>query len=278
MAHTQRRTTFLLVEGVTDVMLWRRFVDASLCELLPCHSKANAVQAIAILDAGPETGAIAIVDADYDRLIGTVPTSPNCILSDGHDVVVDLLCSESFARLLAERGSADKIRMFEERVGCRVLEALLEAAATVGHVRWHSQVDQLSLRFAEIEISKYADVTTLRVDLVKVVTVVIQRTGLSARLTPEVAKACSMLAANGADIRQVVNGHDAVDLLSLGLRSALGSQTAQDAKRETLEIELRLGFDDECLHRTGVFRAVADWEARNPGWRVWRPGIAAAVH
>ncbi len=275
MAHSQRHITFLLLEGPTDVIFFRRFLDVDACEALACHGRLNALQATAILDEGHEAGFLTFVDADYDRLLNTQPKSSNCVLSDGHDLIIDILCSPSLSRLLGERGSAEKLKQFREESGSGVWEAILNGAASLGYVRWHSHAETLSLSFAGLELHSYTKDSALRVDVVKVIRVVVQRSGLSLHEVTKIESCCAVLALKGVDVRQVASGHDAVNLLSFGLRGALGSQKAQDVKLETLEIELRLGFDDDCLRRTTFYQAIKEWEARNVGWPVLRQSLAA---
>src|SRR5438270_838484 len=116
MSHTQWRVAFLLVEGSTDAALFKAFLHDS-CELLVCHGRANALLATSLLDESRETGFLTFVDADWDRVSGGAPSSPNCVWSDHHDLVVDLLYSTALPRVLLERGSKDKIEKFERESG-----------------------------------------------------------------------------------------------------------------------------------------------------------------
>ena len=66
--------------------------------------------------------------------------------------MVDLLCSTALRRVLAERGSPEKIAAFENESGKTVLQAILDEAATLGRLRWHNDAASLNLKFAEFEI------------------------------------------------------------------------------------------------------------------------------
>jgi len=137
MSHTQWRVAFLLVEGSTDAALFKAFVHGT-CALLVCHGRANALHATSLLDEAREAGFLTFVDADWDRVSGKAPSSPNCVWSDHHDLIVDLLCSSALPRVLTERGSPEKIAAFEKESGKTVLEAILDEAATLGRLRWHN--------------------------------------------------------------------------------------------------------------------------------------------
>jgi hypothetical protein len=275
MSHTQRRVTFLLVEGTTDVTLFRKFVLADHCEVLPCFGRGNALLAVESLDKSGEVGWLAVVDADWDRLNNTEPSSTNCVLTDGHDILVDLLCSRALDHVLGELGSADKIADFEKASGTTVRANLLAGAATVGRLRWHNERASLSLKFRDLELHPYVVGGCMRIDFVALARVIVQRSGSNVAL--EVLQAgCDDLAAGAHDDRQVAVGHDAVALLGSALRGLIGSQKAQDVRPDVLERELRLAFDKEELERTKMHARMLQWEEKS-GWPIFvRPTNDAA--
>jgi hypothetical protein len=252
------------------VILFKVFAHAGGCEVLACHGRDNALRATELLDEAREAGFLTFVDADWDRVEGKTPTSPNCIWSDHHDLLVDLLCSPALDRVLAERGSAEKIHTFEAEQGKTVLDAILHEAAALGRLRWHNDSGELGLRFAELEIHAYVEGDGLRLRFADVVKVIVQRSG-SPLSHDELSLQCDKIAQSKFDARQVASGHDAVAILSQGLRKELGSQRAQDVRVDVLEMELRLAFDWEALKRTVFYSAVRSWEDHNSGWPVLRP-------
>ena len=267
MAHNQRRVTFLLVEGTTDVTLFRRFAHTDHCEIIACHGRPNALSATVLLDEDRETGFLTFVDADWDRVSGKAPGSPNCIWSDHHDLIVDLLCSPALERVLAERGSTAKITQFSVEAGKIVLHAILEEAAVLGRLRWHNESGAIGLKFTDFEIHRYVEEESLRLNFDEIVKVIIQRSNASVSYE-ELHNNCRRLAEGGFDSRQVASGHDAVAILSQGLRKRLGSQKAQDVRVDVIELELRLAFDWDCLRQTVFYAGIRDWERQNADWLV----------
>ena len=276
MAHSQRRVAFLLVEGTTDAKFFQRFTHPDRCEVLACHGRANAMSATVLLDEGREAGFLTFVDADWDRVSGRAPSSPNCVWSDHHDLVVDLLCSPALGRVLAERGSRDKIAAFSVEAGKNVLQAILEEAAALGRLRWHNESSEMGLKFTDFEIHRYVQDEALRLNFADVVRVVIQRSNASAS-DEELHEHCQRLADGGFDFRQVASGHDAVAILSVGLRRRLGSQRAQDVRVDVIELELRLAFDWDCLKQTTFYTSIRTWESHNTDWLVLQEDDAVAT-
>ena len=70
--------------------------------------------------------------------------------------------------------------------------------------------------------------------------------------------------------RHLGNGHDMVAVLSIGLRSALGSQKQNDVPPEILERSLRLAYEDGHFRSSELCEAILDWERRNPPFKVLR--------
>ena len=273
MAHSQRRVTFLLVEGTTDVTFFQRFTHTDRCEILACHGRPNALAATVILDKDREAGCLTFVDADWDRVSGKLPDSQNCIWSDHHDLIVDLLCSPALDRVLSERGSTDKIAEFSSEAGKTVSQTVLQEAAALGRLRWCNESGARGLKFTDFELHRYVDDKNLRLNFDDVVRVITQRSNVSASYK-ELHNHCRLLAEGNFDVRQVASGHDAVAILSRGLRKRLGSQRAQDVRVDVLELELRLAFDWDCLKHTAFYAGIKTWESHNADWLVLRQNDA----
>ena len=71
------------------------------------------------------------------------------------------------------------------------------------------------------------------------------------------------------DLWDVCCGHDLVCILSLGLRSALGSNRANDVKPELLQKSLRLAYGPSFFFRTELSRSLRAWEAANQPFRIF---------
>src|SRR6056297_2104977 len=68
MMRTQYRGSIMIIEGSTDMRLYKRFVDDRKCRLIPANGKENAIKVIEILERSGFEGILTIVDADFWRL------------------------------------------------------------------------------------------------------------------------------------------------------------------------------------------------------------------
>lgn len=265
MTHSQRQVTFLIVEGPTDATFFRSF-KAERCELLVAFNRERALETLGILDKSLQAGVLAFVDADFDRLLHLPTPSSNCIVSDAHDLLVDLFRSSALDKLLGERGSDAKIGTLESG-GRTVREVVSEQAEKVALLRLVNHVGSLQLKFRDIDLSRFTNLDTLEVDPADCCRVVVQRSGTLHDHDSVLAQSKAVFPMV-TDRWQLVVGHDLVELLGIGLRRLLGVQRAQDVRSDVLEMELRLAFDWAALQATSWHTAFRQWEANNAGWPV----------
>jgi hypothetical protein len=71
---------FVVLEGPADALLFRSFCNDRTSRLIVAWGRAVAEKAIAILVAAKIKGALAIVDADYDRLRGVEWPDKECFI------------------------------------------------------------------------------------------------------------------------------------------------------------------------------------------------------
>ncbi|MEG4347888.1 DUF4435 domain-containing protein [Microcoleus sp. A003_D6] len=126
--------SFLIAEGDTDARVWKNLVDSTNCRVENAHNKDNAVKVLNILEKDNFAGVLAIVDADFWILEGTVNSNPNLLLTDTHDLETMLLKSPSLEKVLSEHGSEQKVKDF----GKDIRQTLLESAKVIGYLRWAS--------------------------------------------------------------------------------------------------------------------------------------------
>lgn len=86
MQRTSFKGTFIIVEGDSDRNIYGCFFNTSLARLIPSDGKPNALKAISILERDNFEGVVCLVDADFDRILQTLSSSPNIIYKELHDL------------------------------------------------------------------------------------------------------------------------------------------------------------------------------------------------
>ena len=263
--------TVLLVEGDTDVKVFRRFAANSDNMILPTWGKQNAIDAVRILESFGANGFLAIVDADFDHLDGPLPTSDNILLTDQHDIEMMIIRTNAFHALLEELGSRDKIELFSARLRKNIRDSLLEKTVVIGHLRRISISQNLNLRFEDLHFDGFIDKDFLALDIDALVTKVLALTRNPLLKPAQIRKELDEALSNDTnDPYQICCGHDFLAILGLGLRKAIGSRSAESSSPESLGISLRLSYDFFDFKKTKLYKSTRKWAKRNNGYVVFK--------
>lgn len=261
--------TFLLIEGSSDKVFYERFVDKVACELISISgkpsSKVRVIEVLSILGKSNFQGILAVVDADFDHLKVSSDSISNLIRTDTHDLETMLLNSSALEKVIAEFGSEEKITKF----GRDVRIALIEAGISIGYLRWISQTDELNLTFNDIKFSKFIDDKNLQIDEFKLIQEVKNKSRSFWLKTEDLQQRLTNQKNDSYDPWQVCCGHDLVEILSLGLRKAIGSAKDSDVEPNNLERSLRLAYEETYFYKTQIYSYARSWESNNQPFKVF---------
>ena len=263
MARAQFVGSFLIVEGDTDARLYKRFVDSDKCKVIPAHGKDNAIAALSTLDQDHFAGALAIVDADFAVLDGQLPSSQHLLLTDAHDHETMILKSPALEKILIEFGSEEKLTKFTNQTGKDIRKPLLESAVPVGYLRWVSLKDDLSLKFEELEFTKFINRENLNIDVSKLIITVKNKSQRPDLAENSLKERIRQLKNVSHDPWHICCGHDLIEILSIGFCKAIGSCNTNDVRQEVLERSLRLAFESAHFNQTQLYLSILNWEKAN---------------
>jgi hypothetical protein len=259
--------SFLLVEGSTDRIFYERFTDRKKCQVLAANNKSNAIGVIDILEKDCFAGVLAIVDADFDRCSKPqIDRSSNIILTDTHDLETLIIQSPALEKVLTEFGSEDKIKTLDRDMRT----ALLEASLSIGYLRWISQLERLNLKFEGIDFKKFINEKKLAIDEVELIKTVQNKSQNFVIKCEDIQKQIKKMKISNIDPWQICCGHDLVQVLSLALQKAIGTNNTNDVKQEVLERSLRLAYEGAYFIKTQIYASAIEWESRHPECKVWR--------
>lgn len=265
MERMVHRGSFLLVEGDDDVRFFRPRIDDESCHLVDCRGKRNALAAIARLDQVRLRGALAVVDDDFDTLLGTVPPSLNLVRSDAADLESVLVRSPALDRVLAELADPDAVRRLQQEEG-GVRAALLSRGLPFGKLRWLGLRRGWALRFEQLKATNFVDAQTWQVKLDALYE---EGVRLGMPLAKE-AIAAELEALPAADPYWVCRGHDLIDILVVGLKGNLGRGGRVQPSRETVGSLLRQSLHADEFAATLLHAGIVGWQDRNPPYQVLR--------
>jgi Protein of unknown function (DUF4435) len=266
--------TFLLVEGRSDKIFFERFVNTDLCHFLVTEGKDNAIKALNSIEKSGYTGILVIIDADFDQLETSPPQSPNLLRTDTHDLETMILKSPALDKLLAIYCSDDKLKEF----GRDVRTTLLEAGMSIGYFLWLSNSKNLNLTFDGLKFKEFIDDRTIHLDERKLINEVKNKSQPAAKPAladpTDIQKRIAAKKQDSHDPWQICRGHDLVEILSIGLRKAWGSNDAIDVvprsneRKSTLESQLSLAYEAAYFLKTQLYQEIMTWESSNQPFKV----------
>ena len=252
---------FLIVEGRDDRLFFEQFVD---CAVQVADGKSNVVEVIDILDADSFPGAVGVIDADLDHVESYSWQSRNIIVLETYDLEALLIKSRALERVLVELGSSEKI---DNRTK-HPLDELIDAALPIGCLRLHSRRSELTLKFDGMRYARFVDRDSLQTDVRELVREVKNRSQQSDLVCNDTAQEIRRIEDTMNDPWLVCCGTDMVEILSIGLRNALGTNNAGAVKPDLLRTHLRLAYERQELIDSRLGRDLREWAARNPCFRV----------
>jgi len=258
--------TIVVVEGITDRRLYGKFLDPSV-DVVIAHSKSNVMGAVKL--AVKRRGCahvIGIVDADLDRL-KSAWVAPQLFLTDTRDSETLMLRSDAYDDVMAEFGDRDRIGQFEKRHGS-IRDAVTDAAYPLGIMMFVSDKYGWKLSFKELDFSRFIDRNSLSIDVCSFIRELASaKVGAPDREIMQQMLNDEMVCEK--DVWQVCRGHDAMNILALGLRNIFGSFNSKHITDSALSGAFRLAFDREEFSETDLYKESKEWSDRT-GHVLWK--------
>ena len=254
----------LVVEGPTDARFFAPLVAKPECQVVPGLGREYVLQAMAIIEGGVE-GVVSVVDADFDRLMGTSHASQHVLVSDCHDLELMVLASDAvFERVLATWCDGDKlVGLFHDENPSMVRNQLLVRSAPVAALRFHSMAEGKDLDFKALRLERQLD-GQLAIEAERLVRTVLQQSGVSLAETRATLEAVEAVLADDHDLMELCNGHDVCAVLAYGIRGIVGPYSgAASPTVENLEAAIRGSMAMEEFRHTDLYNALLAWQQAN---------------
>ena len=266
LTRSQHSGSFLVVEGRDDRLFMRNFTDRAACNIVVAEGKENVCKVIRILDDDNFTRVLSLVDADFDRVESIPSRGPNILMPEYHDLETMLLCSPALDRILIEFGSQTKLETFGEDV----LDGLISRALPLGYLRLYSMRNELGLTFDGLNYSAWIDRASFHVHATRLINEVKNRSQRHDLSSNDLEVAIQEIKEADHDTREICTGTDLIEILSIGLRSKLGSNSTSVVNAEILRRSLRLAYTEQEFSMSNLGRDIANWEALGSGFQVMR--------
>lgn len=259
--------TILVVEGATDMRLFGKLTDEDNCEVVAAHSKDNVRLAVRELyNRRKDSKVIGIMDADMDRLKGTVSKGP-IFMTDTRDAEMMLMKCSALEDVLWEYAERDALENFTEKYG-EVRDIILSSSYPLGLLMYISYIRDYGLSFKDLDFAKFINPITLGIDIKNMIEEVMYNSrdpgaGLKA-IRAELEKEMD----EEHDPWIVCRGHDAVQILLTGFRRIFGGYNARNMRCGELAGALRLAYDMKDFVNTSLYKETKEW-CESKGMKIW---------
>lgn len=237
--HVNDGKVIVVVEGPEDKEVYQKVMDVNaVCFYVDCNCDKHFV----ILDAlngRYSNRLLAIKDADFDRLEGTVHPYPNMVLTDTHDMEGMIV-----AECMPELQGDDAVRC--QGVNLAEIYAELE---DLSYLKWFSHANHYGINFRE---------TTLDLDINAYFNDCVAKTDNAVNVT--LADMYAFRVAHpGVSEKELCNGHDIFERIFVRAKAA---DVANYAKKPFFR-RLRRAYPKDQFVNTALFHSIKVWEVSN---------------
>lgn len=270
------RGSFLFVEGISDSKFFKKFLNTRRCRILYGKSKQIVLEALRILNQDESFNRqikryLALVDRDYDLILGREIHDPNLIYTDTRDLECLLIASPALEKLLTEHISANpalkNLNIFTKANGS-VREAIIKIAEPIGLLRLYSVKMKKNLNFEDLNYLEFMqlDLSNFIIDTKTMLIQILRKKGVQQfseiTIRAEIETIKEEIPSDFQDPFQICSGHDLTNILAILLRELFNCSWIRS--NFILEKELRLAYESAFFEQTDNYRILLNWESNNP--------------
>ncbi len=266
----------ILVESPDNKKLFENLLHEK-CRFYSANGWANVIENIkkVNLENNNSYALIGIIDADFRRISNEIPTEKNIFMTDYHDTEIMIISFVALEKLniLVDK---EKIQTFENQQSKPLRDFILELIRPISVLRWLNHRDNLGLKFKVRSRDKddnYIDYKSFidekykfNLDiLLKEVENKSQKQGFFKDKT--IKQDFDNLLKNDFDLKELSNGHDFMNVLTMILK-----RIAKNTPIKVADIETNFIFAYHLtdFQKTHLHQFLAVWETQKQGFKVLR--------
>ncbi len=261
-----KRVSFLLLEGDTDIKRFERYVDEGACSLVNCYGRGNAIEATELLYEDGFAGTLAVVDADFDRIAGSLKEHEGIAYSEKHDLDLDWSKPAIVGRYLSEVG--DKSKYSAHGSASDIIEKIMTGLKPISIARFLNHRGQINLKLSGVNAARC--LKDFCVDIDQYVALVFEGRVVPQKKRDDLKSKIVSNLSRTYDLWQLTNGHDFYCALGACLQNVLGSRAPAQTWGKEVEVHLRLACDESEFKAMTIYAAIRNWTQENAPFRILR--------
>lgn len=254
----------VLVEGETDVLLYEKFIDITICRLYPLQGKEKVMDIINSINKAGIERVCAIIDADLDYITGKKYTN-NIFITDGHDAETMMLLSNAFARVIKEYYQSKYCCDSNEIIKTR--KKLISLALPLAYLRLLSKNLSLNFAFKPVEdtskcfpYSKFIEANNKKIEhlaiskLIQIVCSYNNNQG-AGKDQQQMEIQLTELMKKKYEEKYILHGHDLMNIIALSLKY-YGKSNKKNKVADDIETAFRLAYSIDYFKTTTLYSAL----------------------
>lgn len=269
MMQSKAEKYFVLTEGETDLKLFKKFFNKDIVEIRPTFGCNKLIECIDILIKEGCHKYIGILDSDFHRILGTVPYRDNLFFNDYHDIEIMMTNSTALSHIITTSGKETDINKFEVKKKDSLLNIIMKLAGEIGYLKLATMKYDLGLKFTpekpEGNQISYGDFISTDLCfsgyeiMIKKIIDYSRNKGTIIKSYNDILIHYKSISANTYDIKQLANGHDVTNILSLFFKKCVKCPRAMVANHAAITDSLILAYDITEFMKTDLHKSLSKW-------------------
>ena len=246
---------FVLVEGDTDIRLFRKLFDLDKCKVEYIPGGKLKVEECVVILLEEYTQIIGVIDADFSHLEETSEDKINIFLTDYHDIeMMTLIEDDILHKVLHEYTNIPK----NEHITFR--DKVLNSIKKISYLKWLNDRESLELNFKKTNILPLISFNNFSLDFDTYLSRLLTKSE-NARIKDStiISQKTDELSQKNVDLFQLTNGHDALNLFAKYIREKSKRKLAEDS----IPSALRMLYTNVHFRQTNLHKALSEWANEN---------------
>jgi len=254
-SHPQNRNSvFILVEGDSDIRLFRKFFNRDCCKVISIPGGNTKLEEGIGKISQELDRVIGIRDADFLHLEGKSSRFNILFLTDTHDLETMTIKSDSAF-------SSVKNEFYNNGHTLNELRNLfLLAVSFLGYFRWYNEKNNLEFNFSGIGIGDLVDYNLVINELNCIDYIINRSPNCKIRDRILIQKEIKDLKSSGHDLLQVCCGHDIASVMAIFFNN---NTIHRHIDKDRIQSSFRIAYNIEEFKNTNLYNNIQKWASAN---------------
>lgn len=264
----------LIVEGPKDLKLYKKFADSNSLKIKVAKGHTKVKKVLSLLDKENYKRRIAIIDSDFNNILGTKEKTKGLFYTDNHDLEVMLIESESLENTIDIYCDETKVKAFEDKNNVTIREIIYLLGKEIGYLKLATKTNELGLVFKpksvegnQIKYNKFICAKTLNylgdTALINAAINYSTNRGTTIVHKDEINRILAETKQKEFEVLDLINGHDLSNILYILFKTVLKSSNKMLSDFNCIEDSLILAYEYSFFKKTNLYKEILQYSTIN---------------